>query len=68
MNNASILRALTLFLFLYIVAFVATLRAQTPAKPQYDAWGFDLDGADKKKKPEDDFFRYINKNLKYTNI
>ena len=28
--------------------------------PQYGAWGFDLDGADKATKPGDDFFRYAN--------
>src|SRR5438445_12787951 len=48
------------FLFLYLFAFVARLRAQTPTKPQYGAWGFDLAGADTKTKPGDDFFRYAN--------
>src|SRR5438552_15732041 len=48
------------FLCLYLFAFVASLRAQTPTKPQYGAWGFDLAGADTKTKPGDDFFRYAN--------
>ena len=48
------------FLFLFLFAFVVILRAQTPAKPQYGAWGFDLAGADTKTKPGDDFFRYAN--------
>src|SRR6266478_7903531 len=47
-------------LFLYLFTFVANLRAQTPTKPQYGAWGFDLAGADTKTKPGDDFFRYAN--------
>src|SRR5436190_13904281 len=45
---------------LFLFAFVCVLRAQTPAKPQYGAWGFDLEGADTKTKPGDDFFRYAN--------
>src|SRR5437868_14300606 len=48
------------FLCLYLFAFVASLRAQTPTKPQYGGWGFDLAGADTKTKPGDDFFRYVN--------
>ncbi len=28
--------------------------------PQYGAWGFDVEGADKATKPGDDFFRYAN--------
>src|SRR5437764_12610044 len=49
------------FLFLsFVAAFVVTLPAETPAKPQYGAWGFDLAGADTKTKPGDDFFRYAN--------
>jgi putative endopeptidase len=51
------LSSLKSFLFL---AFVVTLPAQTPTKPQYGAWGFDLAGADTKTKPGDDFFRYAN--------
>jgi putative endopeptidase len=51
------LSSLKSFLFL---SFVVTLPAQTPAKPQYGAWGFDLAGADTKTKPGDDFFRYAN--------
>src|SRR5436305_9412172 len=51
------LSSLKPFLFL---SFVVTLPAQTPAKPQYGAWGFDLAGADTKTKPGDDFFRYAN--------
>src|SRR6478672_2431940 len=54
------LSSLKSFLFLSFVAFVVTLPAQTPAKPQYGAWGFDLAGADTKTKPGDDFFRYAN--------
>src|SRR5438874_10436134 len=46
--------------FLCLFAFVASLRAQTPTKPQYGAWGFDLAGAHTKTKPGDDFFRYAN--------
>src|SRR5438046_1555232 len=54
------LSSLKSFLFLYLLAFVGILQAQTPAKPQYGAWGFDLAGADTKTKPGDDFFRYAN--------
>src|SRR5256885_16234352 len=54
------LSSLKSFLFLYLFAFVASLRAQTPSKPQYGTWGFDLAGADTKTKPGDDFFRYAN--------
>src|SRR5213595_4152093 len=45
---------------LFLFVFVCVLRVQTPAKPQYGAWGFDLEGADTKTKPGDDFFRYAN--------
>src|SRR2546430_1309165 len=45
---------------LFLFVFVCILRAQTPARPQYGAWGFDLAGADTKTKPGDDFFRYAN--------
>src|SRR5882724_10844856 len=54
------LSSLKTFLFPSFIAFVVTLPAQTPAKPQYGAWGFDLAGADTKTKPGDDFFRYAN--------
>src|SRR5437764_15407112 len=54
------LSSLKSFLFLYLFTFVVNLRAQTPTKPQYGAWGFDLAGADTKTKPGDDFFRYAN--------
>src|SRR6059058_5605267 len=55
------LSSLKTFLFLsFVAAFVVTLPAQTPAKPQYGTWGFDLAGADTKTKPGDDFFRYAN--------
>src|SRR5205085_8552305 len=55
MHRPFLLKAL---LFLFV--FVCILRAQTPARPQYGAWGFDLAGADTKTKPGDDFFRYAN--------
>src|SRR6266513_3233637 len=47
------------------IFFVALLsfseaRAETEGKPQYGTWGFDIDGADLKSKPGDDFFRYAN--------
>src|SRR2546430_3512169 len=45
---------------LFLFVFVCILRAQTPARPQYGAWGFDLAGADTKTKPGDAFFRYAN--------
>src|SRR5438093_6047387 len=51
------LSSLKTFLFL---SFVVTLPAETPAKPQYGTWGFDLAGADTKTKPGDDFFGYAN--------
>src|SRR5213082_4302059 len=54
------LSSLKSFPFLYLFAFVGILQAQTPAKPQYGPWGFDLAGADTKTKPGDDFFRYAN--------
>src|SRR5436190_22344631 len=55
------LSSLKTFLFLsFVAAFVVTLPAQTPAKPQYGTWGFDLAGMDTKTKPGDDFFRYAN--------
>src|SRR5437762_10108783 len=54
------LSSLKSFFFLSFVAFVVTLPAQTPTKPQYGTWGFDLAGADTKTKPGDDFFRYAN--------
>ena len=61
MNNASILRALTLFLFLSSSLALAAADSPPPNnKPQYGAWGFDLAGADTKTKPGDDFFRYAN--------
>src|SRR4051794_13890865 len=43
-----------------IIPTVVTLHAQTAAKPQYGAWGFDLAGADPGAKPGDDFFRFAN--------
>src|SRR5947209_20628377 len=42
------------------LAVVVILQPQTPPKPQYGAWGFDLAGADTKTEPGDDFFRYAN--------
>src|SRR6476660_705376 len=47
-------------LFLSLFSFAVMVQAQTPARPQYGAWGFDLAGADTKTKPGDDFFRYAN--------
>jgi putative endopeptidase len=32
----------------------------TGTKPQYGKWGFDIEGADRKTKPGDDFFRFAN--------
>ncbi|HJT80704.1 MAG TPA: M13 family metallopeptidase [Chthoniobacterales bacterium] len=34
--------------------------ATPSSKPQYGAWGFDLEGADPATKPGDDFFRFAN--------
>ncbi len=47
---------------IFIVLFAAgsLLAADSPEKPQYGAWGFDLAGADLSTKPGDDFFRYAN--------
>ena len=42
------------------ILFVAVALAQPAGKPQYGAWGFDIEGADLKTKPGDDFFRYAN--------
>ena len=44
-----------IFLFCLAGAF-----AQPDGKPQYGPWGFDVEGADLKAKPGDDFFRYAN--------
>src|SRR5437879_3758502 len=61
MNNTSILRALTLLLFLSSSLALAAADSPPPnTKPQYGTWGFDLAGADTKTKPGDDFFRYAN--------
>ena len=44
-----------------LFATVTLLRAaDSPEKPQYGPWGFDLDGADTSTKAGDDFFRYAN--------
>jgi len=44
-----------------LFATVTLLRAaDSPEKPQYGTWGFDLDGADTSTKAGDDFFRYAN--------
>ena len=44
-----------------LFATVTFLRAaDSPEKPQYGTWGFDLDGADTSTKAGDDFFRYAN--------
>src|ERR1700738_588507 len=48
----------TAFLTL-VLSFTAAL-AEPTGKPQYDAWGFDTEGADLKTKPGDDFLRYAN--------
>ena len=42
------------------VASAAPEKKAATAKPQYGTWGFDLEGADPKTKPGDDFFRYAN--------
>jgi len=34
--------------------------ADTTAKPQYGAWGYDAAGADRSTRPGDDFFRFAN--------
>src|SRR6476660_939424 len=47
-------------LFLSLFSFAVMVQAQTPARPQYGAWGFDLAGRDTATKPGDDFFRYAN--------
>ncbi len=36
------------------------IAAEDAAKPQYGAWGFDIEGADFATRPGDDFFRYAN--------
>src|SRR3954469_14241646 len=46
--------------FSIIVLSVAAAFAQPDGKPQYGTWGFDVEGADLKAKPGDDFFRYAN--------
>jgi putative endopeptidase len=49
--------------FFTLIAFLGLtfhLCAQTPGKPQYGAWGFDLSGSDPATKPGNDFFRYAN--------
>ena len=44
-----------------LFATITFLRAaDSPEKPQYGPWGFDLDGADTSTKAGDDFFRYAN--------
>src|SRR5438128_4241590 len=61
MNNTSILRALTLLLFLSSSLALAAADSPPPnTKPQYGTWGFDLAGADRATKPGDDFFRFAN--------
>src|SRR5690349_19201577 len=47
-----------ILLLLFVTTTLHTADAQD--KPQYGAWGFDLDGADTSTKPGDDFFRYAN--------
>jgi putative endopeptidase len=39
---------------------LASWAADTPNKPQYGTWGFDLAGADTSTKPGDNFFRFAN--------
>ncbi|HEY4281657.1 MAG TPA: M13-type metalloendopeptidase [Chthoniobacterales bacterium] len=43
-----------------LLTITGTLCAQSPAKPQYGSWGFDLAGSDRATKPGDDFFRFAN--------
>src|SRR5262249_21523491 len=61
---ATILQSHRLFRFqslcFTIFAVAPLLHGQTPVKPQYGAWGFDLSGADRETKPGDDFFRFAN--------
>jgi putative endopeptidase len=53
-------RSIYLLAFLTFLPPLAARAADSPNKPQYGAWGFDLAGADMKTKPGDDFFRYAN--------
>ena len=46
--------------WLISILIVTVALAQPDGKPQYGAWGFDMEGADMKTKPGDDFFRYAN--------
>ena len=48
------------FFVFTLLAALASLSAEDPAKPQYGSWGFDAAGADLSAKPGDDFFRYVN--------
>jgi putative endopeptidase len=34
--------------------------AESPAKPQYGSWGFDIAGSERATKPGNDFFRFAN--------
>jgi putative endopeptidase len=45
---------------LILVLSLAGTFAQPSGKPQYGSWGFDIEGADLKTKPGDDFFRHAN--------
>jgi putative endopeptidase len=45
---------------LILVLSLAGTFGQPGGKPQYGTWGFDIDGADLKTKPGDDFFRHAN--------
>ena len=45
---------------LVALALSGSASAQTPARPQYGAWGYDLSAMDPSVKPGDDFNRYAN--------
>src|SRR3954471_11701869 len=46
--------------FFVSILFAVAALAQSSGKPQYGTWGFDIEGADLKTKPGDDFFRHAN--------
>jgi putative endopeptidase len=54
------MKIFTRILILFFLTATLLHATGSPEKPQYGAWGFDLDGADTSTKPGDDFFRYAN--------